>query len=97
MSTQVVKFIDKETVQTTERRFVEELEVPQIVFCAKYPFKTDAVKKMGLSGLRDNFLLAQPWNYGTMENMNITNLNDVWENGTVSMDELSIGWNFYNG
>ena len=92
MSTQVVKFIDQNTLQTTERRFVEELEVPQIIFCTKYPFKTDAAKKMGL---RDNFLLAQHYTY--LENMNITNVNDVWENGTVSVDELSIGWYLFNG
>ena len=92
MSTQVVKFIDKETMQTTERRFVEELEVPQVVFCTKYPFNTDAVTKMGL---KDNFILVQPYTY--LENMNITDIHDVWENGTISMDELSIGWYLLNG
>ena len=92
MSIQVVKFIEKETVQTTERRLVEELAVPQVVFCTKYPFKTDAVTKMGL---KDNFILVQPYTY--LEDMNITNINNVWENGTVSMDELSIGWYLFNG
>ena len=87
MLTQVVKFIDKETVQTTERKFVEELEVPQVVFCTKYPFKTDGLTEMGLT---ENFLLPTLHTY--MENMNIADVNDVWENGTYLADELSINW-----
>ena len=84
---QVVKFFEEQTIQTTERRFEEELEVPQVVFCTKFPFKTDMMTEMGF---REKFLLVKPHTY--LENKNITDLNDVWENGTYSMDELSIGW-----
>ena len=63
------------------------MEVPQVVFCTKFPFKTDMMTEMGF---REKFLLVKPHTY--LENKNITDLNDVWENGTYSMDELSIGW-----
>ena len=81
------KFYEEQTIQTTERKFEEELEVPQVVFCTQYPFKADVMKNMGL---RQNFLLVQPYTY--LENINITDINDVWENGTYSMDELALGW-----
>ena len=74
-------------MQTTERSFEEELEVPQVTFCTKYPFKTDALTKVGLT---EFFLLDAPHTY--MENIKITDVDEVWENGTYSMDELSIGW-----
>ena len=84
---QVVKFFEGQTVQTTERKFVEELDVPQVIFCTKYPFKFNVLENMGFN---DTFLLVQPTTY--LENINIPDTNEVWENGTYSMDELSIGW-----
>ena len=84
---QVVKFFEKQTVQTTERKFVEELDVPQVIFCTKYPFKFNVLENMGFN---DTFLLVQPTTY--LENINIPDTTEVWENGTYSMDELSIGW-----
>ena len=84
---QVVKFFEKQTVQTTERQVVEELDVPQVIFCTKYPFKFNVIENMGLN---DTFLTLYPTTY--LENINISDTNEVWENGTYSMDELSIGW-----
>ena len=68
------------------------MEVPQVVFCTKHPFKTDGLPNVGLT---ENFFLPSLHTY--TENMNITDVNDVWENGTYSMDEVSIGWTVMYG
>ena len=84
---QVVKFFEKQTVQTTERQVVEEMDVPQVIFCTKHPFKFNVIENMGFN---DTLLLLYPTTY--FENINISDTNEVWENGTYSMDELSIRW-----
>ena len=83
----MVKFYERQTVQTTVREVEEELNVPQVIFCTKYPFKKDALKNIGLN---DTFLLVSPITY--LENINITDLRQVWDKGTYSLDEMSIFW-----
>ena len=81
-----------QTIQTTGRVTVEELDVPQVVFCTKFPFKTDVLSGMGL---RDTVFSSHFHTYN--ENVNITDINQVWEKGTYSMNELSIGWTLMYG
>ena len=68
------------------------MEVPQVVFCTKLPFKTDVLSRLGLT---EDFLSPMWKTY--MEDLNIADLNQVWENATYSMNELSIKWMLIHG
>ena len=71
---------------------MEEMEVPQVVFCTKLPFKNDVLSRMGLT---EDFLSPMWKTY--MEDLDIADLNQVWENATYSMNELSIKWMLMHG
>ena len=68
------------------------MEVPQVVFCTKLPFKNDVLSRMGLT---EDFLSPMWKTY--MEDLDIADLNQVWENATYSMNELSIKWMLMHG
>ena len=87
----MIKFYLGQTMQITERVTVEEMEVPQVVFCTKHPFKEDVLSQMG----DGDFLLRTFHTY--TENINIPDIGEVWEKGTYSMSERLLQWSLLNG
>ena len=87
----MIKYYFGQTMQTTERVTVKEMEVPQVVFCTKHPFKEDVLLQMG----DGNFLLRTFHTY--LENTNIPDIGEVWENGTYSLSEVFFQWSLLNG
>ena len=83
----MIKFYLGKRIQTTDRETVEEIEVPKVVFCTQHSVKTDVLLNMGYE---ENFLRTQFHTY--MEDFTIPDINEVWENATYSMEELSINW-----
>lgn len=71
----------------------ESMDFPQVNFCTSQGFKPKVLTDMGLKETSMKF--AQFDTY--YANVNLGDIEDVWDNATYSIDEFVLTWLFVEG
>ena len=85
---QVIKFHNGKRTQIIEKMTSNSMDFPQIEFCTSDGFKQDVLKRMGL--MENSLRLGQFITYE--ENLELKDINDIWDNATYSLDEFVLTW-----
>ena len=97
-SFKVIAFFETKTTRMVEKTLMKELNFPEVMFCPKAGLKSEELVAMGQSQgipLTEDFLKPQLTSYLT--NFNISNIDEIWENGTYQGDEFDLLWEIEDG
>ena len=90
---QIVKFINKKRTQIVEKMTSDSMDFPQVQFCTSRGFKTNVLTDIGLKAHSMKF--AQFTTY--YENIDLGDIEEIWENATYSMEEFALTWMIVEG
>ena len=77
---------------------MKELNFPQVIFCPKAAMKSEELVAMGQAAgnpLPEDFLMPHLTPYSS--NFNLTDIDEIWENGTYQRNEFNLVWKVENG
>ena len=77
---------------------MKELDFPQVMFCPKAGLKSEELVAMGQAKgipLTRDFLKPQLTPF--LSNFNLTDIDEIWENGTYQRNEFNVVWKVEDG
>ena len=77
---------------------MKELDFPQVMFCPKAGLKSEELVAMGKAEgipLTRDFLKPQLTPF--LSNFNLTDIDEIWQNGTYQRNEFNIEWKVEDG
>ena len=83
----MAKFIKNRTTQLIEKESRENLDLPDVTFCANSGFKKEVFRELGM---RVDMMKPNSGNYPT--NFELNDTDDLWERATYSKEDLRIVW-----
>ena len=90
---QIIKFIDGKRTQIVEKMTSDSMDFPQVLFCTSRGFKTNVLTDIGLKA--NSMKFAQFSTY--YQNIDLGDIEEIWENATYSMEEFALTWIFIDG
>ena len=89
----MVKFYNGKRTQIIEKLTSDSMDFPQVQFCTSQGFKPKVLTDMGLK--ESSLKLAQFTTY--YENVNLGDIEEIWDNATYSMEEFALTWMLIEG
>ena len=77
---------------------MKELEFPQVMFCPKSALKSEELVAMGRAAgvnFTEDFLKPQMLPYNS--NFNLTDIDEIWKNGTYQKSDFGLVWMVEDG
>ena len=87
ISWKVITFFERKTTQTAKKEPTDTFDFPQMMFCPAVGYKSRELAKMSLA---EGFL--QPHFTSYPENFNLTDIDELWKNGTYQRNEFDLIW-----
>ena len=94
----VIAFIEEKTTHIVEKTPMKEKDFPQVMFCPKTGFRSEELVKMELAEgipMAEDFLAPHYMLY--QSNFNLTDIDQIWENGTYQRNEFNVLWKIEDG
>ena len=88
----VIAFIEEKTTHIVEKTPMKEKDFPQVMFCPKTGLKSEELVKMEVA---EDFLVPHMMPY--QSNFNLTDIDQIWENGTYQRNEFNVLWTVEDG
>ena len=94
----VIAFIEEKTTRVVEKTLMKEMEFPQVIFCPKSALKSEELVAMGRAAgvnFTEDFLKPQMLPYNS--NFNLTDIDEIWKNGTYQKGDFGLQWMVEDG
>ena len=94
----VIAFIEEKTTRVVEKTLMKKLEFPQVIFCPKSALKSEELVAMGRAAgvnFTEDFLKPQMLPYNS--NFNLTDIDEIWKNGTYQKGDFGLQWMVEDG
>ena len=88
-----MKYIEGSRTQTIEKKILETLDFPQVLFCTSQGFKAQTLKDMGLR--EDSLSFGQFVTH--YKDFNLTDIEGLWDNATYPAEDFAVTWTVFLG